>query len=105
MADHAGALAEIKRILKPDGLAYISVTKVLRKKDPRTVTKEEWKRILEGFWVQENGEGLTSRWAAVSLKENGSTANSAGAKQWNGALDHDLRVKPGSGHYQESCCC
>lgn len=105
MADHAGALAEIKRILKPDSLAYISVTKVLRRKDPRTVTEEEWERILEGFRVQEKGEGLTSRWAAVSLKENVSTANSASAKQWNGALGHDLRVKPGSGHYQESCCC
>jgi ubiquinone/menaquinone biosynthesis C-methylase UbiE len=104
MEDHAGALAEIKRILKPEGLAYISVTKVLRRKDPRSVTKEEWERILDGFWVREKGERLTSRWAAVSLKEYGSTANSASTKRWNGALDHDVRVKPSNDHYQ-SCCC
>ena len=68
MVDHAGALAEIKRILKPHGLAYLSVTKAFRKKDPKAVTKEEWKRILEGFRVGENGEGLLTRWATVSVK-------------------------------------
>lgn len=104
MEDHAGALAEIKRILKPDGLAYISVTKVLRKKDP-DCDQGRVERMLEGFRVQENGEGLTNRWAAVSLKENVPIANSASTKQWNGASDHELRVEPGSDHYQESCCC
>lgn len=69
MTDHVGAVGEIKRILKPNGLAYISVTKVFRKKDPKAVTIQEWKRILAGFKVQEMGEGLTNRWATVSLKE------------------------------------
>jgi ubiquinone/menaquinone biosynthesis C-methylase UbiE len=105
MEDHTGALEEIKRILKPEGLAYISVTKFLRRKDPRSVTKEEWERILDGFRVKEKGEGLTSRWAAVSLKENGSTENSSTTKQWDEALDHDPRVEPSTDHYQESCCC
>ena len=68
MVDHAGALAEIKRILKPQGLAYLSVTKAFRKKDPKAVTKEEWKLILESFRVRENGEGLLTRWATVSVK-------------------------------------
>jgi ubiquinone/menaquinone biosynthesis C-methylase UbiE len=68
MVDHAGALAEIKRILKPQGLAYLSVTKAFRKKDPRAVTKEEWKRILGEFRVLENGKSLLSRWATVSVK-------------------------------------
>jgi ubiquinone/menaquinone biosynthesis C-methylase UbiE len=69
MTDHAGAVKEIKRILKPNGLAYISVTKVFRRKDPKAVTKQEWKQILEGFNVQEMGEGFTNRWATVSPNE------------------------------------
>ncbi len=68
MIDHAGAVSEIKRILKSDGLAYISVTKAFMKKDPRSVTKEKWMQILESFNVRENGEGLVNRWATVSLK-------------------------------------
>jgi len=69
MMEHAGAVTEIKRILKPHGLAYISITKSSRKMDPMAVTKEEWKQILEDFTVRENGEGYTKRWAIVSLKD------------------------------------
>jgi SAM-dependent methyltransferase len=69
MVDHAGAVTEIKRILKPQGLAYLSVTKAFRRSDPKAVGKEEWKRILEGFKVRENGEGLITRWAIVSVKD------------------------------------
>jgi ubiquinone/menaquinone biosynthesis C-methylase UbiE len=68
MVDHVGAVAEIKRILKPQGLAFLSVTKVFRKKDPKAVTKDEWGRLLKGFMVRENGEGLLNRWATVSAK-------------------------------------
>ena len=68
MVDHEGAVAEIKRILKRQRLAYLSVTKLFRKKDPKAVTKEEWKRILEGFRVCEVGQGLLTRWATVSVK-------------------------------------
>ena len=76
MADHAGAVAEIKRILKPQGQAYISITKPFRRMDPRAVTREEWKQILKSFNVRENGEGFTNRWAVVSLKNNSSTDHS-----------------------------
>ncbi len=69
MVDHQGAVDEIKRILKPSGIAYISVTKALRKKDARAVPAEEWKRILECFRVRENGKRLTTLWATVSLKD------------------------------------
>ncbi len=69
MADHAGAVGEIKRILKPTGLAYISVARLFRKKDPKAVTKQEWKQLLEAFNVRESGQGLINRWATVSLKE------------------------------------
>ena len=73
MADHASAVAEIKRILKPQGQAYISITKSFRRMDPRAVTKEEWKQILKSFNLQKNGEGFTNRWAIVSLKNNSYT--------------------------------
>jgi SAM-dependent methyltransferase len=66
MKDHSGALCQIKRMLKKDGLAYLSVTKFGRKKDPRTVTAEEWERMLGGFRVVSSGEGLLTRWALVS---------------------------------------
>jgi ubiquinone/menaquinone biosynthesis C-methylase UbiE len=69
MMDHAGAVTEIKRILKPQGLAYIGVAKSFRNMDPRAVTREEWKRILESFKIRENGEVFMNRWAIVSLKD------------------------------------
>ena len=70
MVDHRGAIAEIKRILKPRGLCYLSVTKLYRKKDPRAVPKGEWDQILEGFDVQETGEGIMNRWATFFLKDS-----------------------------------
>ncbi len=69
MANHAGALAEIKRILKPSGLAYISVARLFRKDDPKAVTKQEWKQILDAFNVQESGQSLTNRWATISPRK------------------------------------
>jgi ubiquinone/menaquinone biosynthesis C-methylase UbiE len=66
MTDHAGAIAEIKRVLKPDGLAYLSVTKVFRRSDRRAVPKEEWNGILSGFIIKESHEGLMHRSAIVS---------------------------------------
>jgi ubiquinone/menaquinone biosynthesis C-methylase UbiE len=66
MLDHRGAIAEIKRILKPHGLCYPSVTKLFRKKDPRAVPKGEWNQILEGFDVQETHDGIMNRWATLS---------------------------------------
>ena len=68
MVDHAGALRQIRRILKPKGRARLSVSKILRKKDPRAVRKGEWEEILGGFEVLERGESLTQRWAVLKLK-------------------------------------
>jgi ubiquinone/menaquinone biosynthesis C-methylase UbiE len=70
MADHMGAVEEIKRVLKPCGRAYISVTKVLRKSDSKSVRREEWDQILEGFSVEEKHEGLTNRWAIIAVQPN-----------------------------------
>ncbi len=66
MVDHAGALRQIRRILKPKGKARLSVSKILRKRDPRAVTKPEWEKILGEFEVLERGETLTQRWALLS---------------------------------------
>ena len=56
MVDHAGTIKEIKRILKPEGKAYLSITKGLRRRDPRTVTKQEWEEILREFTILQRGK-------------------------------------------------
>ncbi len=70
MLDHAGAIREIKRILKEDGSVYLSISKLARKNDPRAITKSEWREMIsENFKIVRDGERLTSRWAHVSLPE------------------------------------
>lgn len=66
MADHAGALRQILRILRPTGRAWLGVTKMGRDHDPRTVTAAEWTSILSGVRVLESGEGPLTRWALVA---------------------------------------
>jgi ubiquinone/menaquinone biosynthesis C-methylase UbiE len=67
MADHAGAVAEIKRVLKPEGVAYVSVSRFFRKDDARAVPKREWDQILSSFKVKEKKESFIDRWAVISL--------------------------------------
>ena len=67
MVDHTGALNHVKRVLKQGARAYLSVSKVLRRKDPRAVGEEEWEKMLKQFLVLERGNGLTNRWAVVSI--------------------------------------
>jgi ubiquinone/menaquinone biosynthesis C-methylase UbiE len=66
---HEAVVSEIKRILKPGGLAYISVAR-----GPWSyVGKEEWEKILAGFEVRRRGDGLpaiSDRWAVVSPKRS-----------------------------------
>ncbi len=61
------AVGEMRRILKPGGHAYLSVTS-----DPWSyVDKEVWEKILGGFRVEQEGGGLfgiSGRWALVSAK-------------------------------------
>jgi len=55
----------MKRILKPDGKAYLS----LGGGPPfGYVDKPEWESILEGFTVQRGGS-YKEKWAVVSLKQ------------------------------------
>jgi ubiquinone/menaquinone biosynthesis C-methylase UbiE len=61
------ALKEIKRILKPNGQAYLSLG------GPRPlgyVNRAEWEKILEGFNVKRRGRVLFGfqKWAVVSTK-------------------------------------
>jgi ubiquinone/menaquinone biosynthesis C-methylase UbiE len=70
MTDHRGALGQIKRILKPEGTAYLSVSKMAPRKDRRTVGREEWRAILAEFKVLGEGDGLTARWGYVLLAQH-----------------------------------
>ena len=61
------AVNEIKRILKPNGQAYLSLG------GPRPfgfVNRAEWEKILEGFRVKRRGRFLFGfqKWAVVSIK-------------------------------------
>jgi ubiquinone/menaquinone biosynthesis C-methylase UbiE len=61
------AVNEIKRIMKPDGKAYLS----LGSPPPLGhVNRAEWERILEGFNVKRRGRFLFGfqKWAVVSTK-------------------------------------
>lgn len=66
---HALAVKEMRRILKPGGLAYLSVARGFYS----YVDKAEWEKILEGFKVeQRGGDGflpISDRWALVSTKQ------------------------------------
>ena len=69
MVDHAGAVSEIKRTLKSDGSAYMSVARLQNwRKDPKHVVREEWRSILEGFQITKERTSLTARWAVVTLR-------------------------------------
>jgi ubiquinone/menaquinone biosynthesis C-methylase UbiE len=65
-ADHQASVREIQRILKPEGKAYLSVSKGSKS----YVSLEEWKEILARFTVLEQGDPSDSgdRWAVVALK-------------------------------------
>jgi ubiquinone/menaquinone biosynthesis C-methylase UbiE len=65
MADHRGlAVNEIRRILKPRGVAYLS----LGMPPPfGFVDRAEWEKILGGFIVERRGHGLRVSWAVVSV--------------------------------------
>ena len=74
MADHAGVVRQIRRILHPAGRAYLSVIKLARADDPRAVSRETWKLLLSSFRLLGSGEGLLTRWALVGPGEGGSSA-------------------------------
>ena len=58
------AVNEIRRIMKPDGKAYLS----LGSPPPLGhVNRAEWEKILEGFRVERRG-GFLQKWALVSPK-------------------------------------
>ena len=62
--ERASAVEEMKRILKPEGHAYIS----LGAASPLGLVDEiEWKEILSGFKVEQGGN-VKEMWAVVSCK-------------------------------------
>lgn len=63
---HESAVNEMRRILKPNGQAYLSAAKGLFS----YMDKAEWEKILEGFRVERRGDPMMGdRWAVVSKKQ------------------------------------
>ena len=66
---HESTVNEIKRILKPDGQAYLMAARGFYS----YVDKAKWEKILEGFRVeQRGGDGFipfSDRWALVGTKQ------------------------------------
>jgi SAM-dependent methyltransferase len=63
---HESAVNEMRRILKPNGRAYIKVARGFYS----YVGQAEWVKILDGFRVERKSDGslLEDRWAIVSQK-------------------------------------
>ena len=61
--DRPSAVAEIKRILKPTGRAYLSLGAA---PPSGYVDRAEWSLILEGFHVEEGG-AYENKWALVTI--------------------------------------
>ncbi len=62
---HESTVNEIKRILKPQGQAYIAVAQGRFS----YVGESEWEKILEGFRIERRGDPkMGDRWAVVSKK-------------------------------------
>ncbi len=65
---HESAVNEMKRVLKPRGLAYLSAARGFYS----YIGEAEWEKILEGFRVERRGDGflrIGNRWATVSPKQ------------------------------------
>lgn len=62
---HESAVNEMKRILKPSGLAYLSVANGKMS----YMGIEEWEKILEEFKVKHRENEKSSRWAEVATKQ------------------------------------
>jgi ubiquinone/menaquinone biosynthesis C-methylase UbiE len=64
-SEHPRTVNEIKRILKPTGRAYLSVSSA----PSSYVDGREWEEILAGFHVEKRGNPVKSgeRWALVSV--------------------------------------
>jgi len=67
MSDHRKAISEIKRVLKKEGMAFLSVSSFGRRSDSRHVDASEWEDLLSGFRIVKQGRTLTGRWSLVSV--------------------------------------
>ncbi len=70
MLNHKDAVSEMIRVMKLDGIGFISIAKMLRN-DGLGVTKGEWKEITSSFNVVKEGSSIMMDWAIVSKLEGG----------------------------------
>jgi ubiquinone/menaquinone biosynthesis C-methylase UbiE len=103
MLDHEGAVREVERILKPEGKAYLSITKRLRKKDPRTVGEDEWFNLLQRFDVLNQGQNFMSRWAIVNIKNVDRSRSTSKIKESED--DYERKKKDLTDNKQSISCC
>ena len=64
---HLDAVGEIKRVLKHEGVAYVSISRPAL--DAISVNSREWAIILSMFRIIKQGASLTSRWAILALQQ------------------------------------
>ncbi|MEM3851582.1 MAG: class I SAM-dependent methyltransferase [Methanomassiliicoccales archaeon] len=57
LVDHAGAVNEMRRIMKDGALAYVSVTRMGLSSDPRRVNEKEFEQLISSFTVKERKIG------------------------------------------------
>ncbi len=62
---HLDAAREIKRALKHEGVAYVSISRPAL--DTISVNSTEWATILSMFRIVKQGASLMSRWAILAL--------------------------------------
>lgn len=68
MMDHGPAVDEMERIMKTGAKAYISITTIGRRGDPRRVGREEFGTITRRFRVLDNRKGWAVSAALVQKK-------------------------------------
>lgn len=65
MDDRDAAVREIRRTLKPSGVAYVRIS-LMEVEGVRPMTVEEWGTLLSRFTVRDRGSKGDVRWALVS---------------------------------------
>lgn len=83
MADHERAVDEMFRIMKVGGRAFVSITTIGRRSDPRTMTLEEFELMKKRFLVLDSRNGRTVAYALLGKGSAYSFADAGDAQLLN----------------------